>query len=259
LIDTNTVSLAPGLAADSSGALWLPDSSTLLVADLHLGYGFAQRRRGELGPVLDDQASAKLDAVLSRFTPSRIVFLGDLVHAPGPSPLEKEWILDRLRAWAARSELLLVRGNHDRAFELDFAGAVEMCEHGVWRAPGIVAVHGDRAWPEPAPEELLILGHIHPAFGVGDSAGVRQRVPVFLHAPGRMIVLPAFSPFAAGLDVLRRFPADLQPYMEILEAVAATGKRAVPLGSLTRLMEDAANTGRGATAQDFQRLRYHKH
>jgi metallophosphoesterase superfamily enzyme len=142
---------------------------------------------------------------------------------------------------------------------VDFAGTVAMCDRGVWRSRGIVAVHGDQAWPEPAAGELLVLGHIHPALGIVDPAGVRQRVPVFLHAPGQLVVLPAFSPFAAGLDVARRFPSELRPLAGLLQAVAATGRRAVSLGGLARLLEDAAATGRGATAQDFQRLRYQKH
>ena len=53
------MTLLPGLAAHPSGALWIPESRTLLVADLHLGYGWAQRRRGELGPLADFRAAIR--------------------------------------------------------------------------------------------------------------------------------------------------------------------------------------------------------
>lgn len=234
------------LQAHASGALWLEDLRTLIVADLHLGYGFAQRRRGQLGPIVDEQTSDRLDAVLRALRPSSVVFLGDTVHAPDPAPEERAWIRERFDAWRADgAALTVVRGNHDRAIAADFE--IDVVEE--WRAPGIVGVHGDKEWPAPKSDEILVLGHLHPAVGIEDAAGVRRRVPVFLRHPS-LVILPAFSPFAAGLDVWRRMPESLQ-HIEF-EAIAATGTRVAFLGPLSRLVSPA----KGSKARDFRRQRY---
>ncbi len=240
--------LSPGMLAHASGAMWLPADSTLVVADLHLGYGLAQRRRGQLGPLADQQTAEKLNSALDELRPAKLVFLGDTVHAPKPGVSERDWIAARFAEWTSRAELLVVRGNHDRAIDIDFAAEIAVCEE--WRTEGILAVHGDRDWPEPALGETLVIGHLHPAVGVEDAAGVRQRIPVFLSCPGRLLILPAFSPFAAGLDVWRRMPEPLVQYDP--QAIAATGKRVTPIGPLSKLASPAS----GSRASDFQRQRY---
>src|SRR5690349_15863646 len=81
--------LADGRWAHASGALWLPASRTVMVADAHLGYGWAQRRRGELGPVGDGAIGERLLAVVDELEPRTVVFLGDVVHAPRPVTEER--------------------------------------------------------------------------------------------------------------------------------------------------------------------------
>jgi uncharacterized protein len=65
-------------ALDLSGALYLPDEDTLVVADLHLEKGSSFARRGSLLPPYDTRATlAILAAATARYTPRRIVALGD--------------------------------------------------------------------------------------------------------------------------------------------------------------------------------------
>lgn len=239
--------LQPGLHAHPSGALWSPDHRLLFIADLHLGYGFAQRRRGQLGPLLDDQTARKMDAVLNALQPAKVVLLGDTVHAPSPIDVEREWVMTQFARWSQQTEFVFVRGNHDRALTFDFNFPTQP----QWRSCGVVAVHGDQAWPEPEAHEVLLLGHLHPAVGVEDAAGVRQRIRVFLSSP-QLVILPAFSPFAAGVDVWRQKPACLANLE--FDAVAATGTRAVHLGPLSRLVSPA----QGTSPKDYQRLRYRR-
>jgi metallophosphoesterase superfamily enzyme len=147
-----------------------------------------------------------------------------------------------LRGIAARAQLICVKGNHDRQFHRDFSG-LGLALVDEWKADGLKAVHGDRLPKTTAPGELLIIGHLHPAVGLEDAAGVRQRVPAFLIA-GPVVVLPAFSPFAAGLDVWRRLPEEIAALSGDAppEVVAATGARAVALGPLARLTSPASGT-----------------
>jgi metallophosphoesterase superfamily enzyme len=152
------------------------------------------------------------------------VFLGDLVHAPRPAPQEREIVESTLRSLQAR--LVVVLGNHDRGFVRDFPGLpVEICT--LWSESGLVAVHGDRQLPDAA---QVVAGHLHPAIGVVDHAGASRRVPVFLSGGG-ITLLPAFSPLAAGFDVRAGLPVSMGDPV----VVAASGKRAVRLGQLSKL------------------------
>lgn len=221
---SRTVELAAGRFAHASGALWLPEVSVAVMADVHLGYGWAMRRHGQLGPVGDGGVRMKLLQTVAELRPESVVFLGDLVHAPRPAPEERRMVESTLRALDAR--LTVVLGNHDRGFVRDFAGLeVEVCR--VWSGAGLVAVHGDRALPE-APH--VIAGHLHPAISVLDDAGASHRMPVFV-AGRRITLLPAFSPLAAGFDIRAGLPFS----MGEASVVAVSGKRAVELGPLSRL------------------------
>src|SRR5690349_5294754 len=100
--------------------MWIASSRTLVVADIHLGYSWAQRRRGELGPLADERAKQKLNAACDELGPAEIVFLGDVVHAPRSCQPEREWIEKTLISLSERMRLTAVRGNHDRAFAREF-------------------------------------------------------------------------------------------------------------------------------------------
>jgi metallophosphoesterase superfamily enzyme len=228
----------PGQLAHPSGALWLPETRTALVADVHLGYSFAQRRRGELGPLADAIAKEKLLRLADDLAPREFVFLGDLVHAPRPCGPERAWIEDVLTQLGKRSHIVAVRGNHDRAFAREF-GHLPIATVEDWEAPGILALHGDRPACAPIPEgATLIMGHLHPSLSLRDAAGANHRVPLFLVSP-HCLVLPAFSPFARGFDVGAGLPIELEALFrgEPIMAFAATANRVAALGPLRRAIE----------------------
>lgn len=203
---TTHLALRDGVIADCSGALYLEASETLLIADAHLGYAWAQRRRGELGPLTDGGIVDRLRSALDRWNPGRIVFLGDVVHRGRPSAEERHVIESALHEAAGRTRLVAVLGNHDRNFESDFGNLnIECCDH--WEDADILAVHGDRDWPDT--KKWLVLGHLHPAISLEDSAGATRRLPVFMES-ARALVLPAFSPFAAGFNLHKALPREWQ-------------------------------------------------
>ena len=233
------VEIWPGVRAHASGGLWLEDSRTLVLADLHLGYGWAQRRRGELGPLADEETRLKMLRALDELAPRRLLLAGDIVHAPNPGPAEASFIGMVLREMRERAELIGIRGNHDRQFAQDFERlGISLLDE--WREGSITVAHGDRLPKKLAAGERMVVGHLHPAIGLEDAAGVKQRVPAFLVA-GPVVVLPAFSPFAAGLDVWRTMPEEIAQLSRGAspEAIAATGARVVKLGPLDRLVSPA--------------------
>lgn len=191
------VELEPGVWLHGSGALWLEPAAAALIADVHLGYAWAMRRRGQLGPPGGGGVEERLSFLMDDLRPRRLIVLGDLVHAPRPGVEERMEIEAQIQAVRKRTELVLVRGNHDRGFARDFEHlGVPVVEE--WRAAGWQAVHGHGAVERHA-DHRLAVGHFHPAVRVRDAAGARRKWPAFVVYP-KLLALPAFSPFAAGVE-----------------------------------------------------------
>jgi uncharacterized protein len=231
------------MLAHPSGALWLSDARTVLVADLHLGYSWAQRRRGELGPLADFQARDKLLRLCVELEPQHIVFLGDLVHAPRPCNPERAYIEETLALLAERAQITAVRGNHDRAFAREF-GHLALSTTEAWTSGPITAIHGDRLELAPLPQSgTLILGHLHPCLSITEASGAAQKLPVFLVSP-HCLVLPAFSPFARGYDIAAGFPPALELCFQraLIHAYVATPTRVAHLGPLHTAIERLAQS-----------------
>jgi len=180
--------LACGL--DLSGAAWLPDERTLLVADLHFEKGSSFARRGWFLPPYDTRTTmTALAEVIGRLDPCRVIALGDSFHDnDGPSRLgsQERVVLADLRRGR---DWIWIAGNHDRALPADDAGEVldEI------RIGDLVLRH------DPMPgERSEVAGHLHPAAKVVmRGRGVRCRA--FL-TDGRRMVMPAFGAYAGGLN-----------------------------------------------------------
>src|SRR5690349_10582775 len=69
------------LVAAVDGALYWPEESLLVVADLHLEKGSSFAGRGMLLPPYDSATTlARLTRLLARYAPKRLVLLGDSFH-----------------------------------------------------------------------------------------------------------------------------------------------------------------------------------
>jgi putative SbcD/Mre11-related phosphoesterase len=193
---------------------------TAVIADVHLGYEWARGGGGDCLPAHSiAETLAKLTSLLQDSDVNRLVVAGDLVESAAPCRRTASDVR-RLRVWLGERglELIPLAGNHDPAFTRDRRETVEI---GGW-----TIAHGHR----PIGGEKTIHGHFHPVLRAGDVSA-----PCFLIGP-RRIVLPAFSPNAAGATVVSvsYFP---EPDDSDLRCVAALGSDLFdfgPLGELRR-------------------------
>lgn len=185
----NSVRLTP----DPSGALWWPEARTMIVADLHLEKGSAFARRGVLLPPYDSRATLdKLDALVRRYAPRRLIALGDSFHDPDAADRLSADDLGRFKRISEKAQILWIAGNHDPVPPTAMLGGevVEELTEG-----GLVFRH-QAASVRVAGE---VSGHYHPKASV-TVRGRRLTRRCFV-TDGARLVLPAFGAYAGGLDV----------------------------------------------------------
>ncbi|MDJ0784451.1 MAG: ligase-associated DNA damage response endonuclease PdeM [Desulfosarcinaceae bacterium] len=192
------------LALFAQRALLWQEARLLVVADAHLGKAQVLRRQGVPMPTGTTAGDlARLSALIRRWDPQTLLFLGDLLHGPMGSG---ERFAKQIRRWRrrhARTRLMLVSGNHDRAaaaqlqhFELD--GQTQVHIQGPFRfTHQPVAAEDDR---------YGIAGHLHPAVSLRGPGRQRETLACFCFGRRRAL-LPAFGN-TTGRYILRPQPGD---------------------------------------------------
>lgn len=231
--------ISGGLWLDARRALWMEEWRTLVVADLHLGYAWAHRHSGQMLPVTaEDDSVPRLHALIDDYTPGTLVLLGDIVHRAIAVPAIKEQLCCVVSEIEKRTELKLIAGNHDRALgpllrechlDAELHREISIGPH--------LLLHGHAVTPElvarprkTAPADgRLIIGHEHPAITIGDRVLTSVKVPCFALAP-EILILPAFSHWAAGTNIRTHLPAFTQRTGVILqECVAILAGKLLPV------------------------------
>jgi uncharacterized protein len=180
---------------DCAGALYWPEESLLVVADLHLEKGSSFARRGQLLPPYDTaETLGRLARLIARYAPRTLIALGDNFHdADGPARLsgsdrESLSALQRGRQW------VWIAGNHDPEPADGIGGTFAAC---VSLGAMTFRHHPSRNAPEGE-----IAGHLHPvARIVQRGRAVSRRC---FASDGRALVMPAFGAYTGGLNIRDR-------------------------------------------------------
>lgn len=197
------------LVAGANGTLWLPETQTLCVSDLHLGKSnrIARRAGLMLPPFETLDTLTRLSEAITQCAPKTVVCLGDsfddLTAAQDLAP-EAKMLIIQLQAGR---EWIWIEGNHD-------AGPVDI--GGTHLAQTTIAGLTFRHIATDAHAE--ISGHYHPKHRI---AGATR--PSFLYDTVRLI-MPAFGTFTGGLQ------SDAEPLKSMFgpDTIAVlTGKSAI--------------------------------
>jgi len=181
------------LSPDTTGALYWPRRSVLVIADLHFEKGAAFAARGIHLPPYDtpDTLSLIEDAV-ARFAPETVIALGDSFHRADSHIGLNTSVVGRIRRLTARQSWIWISGNHDPAPPSGLGG----------QAAGEICLAPFTFRHEPRAGTCLgeIAGHLHPAAKVA-VRGRTMRRRCFA-ANGARLVMPAMGAYAGGLNVL---------------------------------------------------------
>lgn len=204
---TDGIDLYPG------GAAHLVDENVLVVADMHLGVEASLEEQGLSVPRVQTRKVLEyMESVIGAVRPEKIVVAGDLKHNFDRN-LNQEWqeVTKFVRQLTGRSKLEVIKGNHDNFLNLILR------ERGVPPVKKEIMVGKHQIVHGHAPigrKGLTIMGHIHPSLRLRDTVGASIKSHCFLWEPDkRIIVLPALSILAAGVDVVSGEGADtMSPY-----------------------------------------------
>jgi len=184
-------------------AIFWEREATLLVADPHWGKAAAFRAAGlAVSEATTMDGLVRLERIVRRFSPARIIYLGDYLHAAqgrGAATFAS------LKSWGDANreiEQILVRGNHDRSAGDPPPELRVRCTC----APLVIPPFSLRHHPTAAADEYVLAGHLHPAIRLFGPGRQRERFPCFWFQKG-CGVLPSFGAFTGSADV-RPIPGD---------------------------------------------------
>ncbi len=184
--------VAPGVRLTGDGAAWLPEAGAVVIADVHVGYARAARRRGGWLPEAEppERVAGRALAALDRCGATRLVVAGDLRHSTRDADAAELADVERFLGLAGeRAEVLVVAGNHDRGSPAP--RLVTLGEVDVTHEP-----------PTAPPVRWTVCGHLHPVHTPRDETGAGARFRAALVGE-RVVVLPAFGAWAGGTEARR--------------------------------------------------------
>lgn len=181
-------------------ALLWERTATLIAADVHLGKAASFRAAAiPLPGGTTTETLARLTLAIERTGSERLLLLGDFFHAKSG---RANRTLTAISSWRDRHkelEIVLVRGNHDRAAgDPPVEWGFTCCDEPCFETPFAFRHH-------PAEEAggYVLAGHIHPAVSLSGPGRQREKLPCFFFGE-RLALLPSFGDFTGGASVRPR-------------------------------------------------------
>lgn len=183
-------------------AIWIENTSSMLIADLHFGKAAHFRKAGIPIPEIIHHADLRCIAqLLNAYQPKNFYILGDLFH----SEWNTQWevLLDFLGQFE-ETTFHLVLGNHDILPDHLYQQSAMKVHQDTVQLNNLILSHEPLA--QIPDGKLNICGHIHPGVKLYGKAKQSLRIPCFLIRANQLI-LPAFGEFT-GLALIKPKPKD---------------------------------------------------
>ena len=187
-------------------ALWLEETKTVVIADLHLGLETLLASKGVYFPKFQlEEMKDDLKEIFDKYPAKQLIINGDTKHDFAKSSYKEKKEVKKLLNFLSLQvdKIKLIKGNHDNYLiysSKEFKNASleeKVC------FDDVCFIHGDEEELDMK-EKYVIAGHEHPALVLTDELGVEEKVRCFLYGiyqDKKIIVMPAFSKLAEGSQV----------------------------------------------------------
>ncbi|MBU6452220.1 MAG: ligase-associated DNA damage response endonuclease PdeM [Cyanobacteria bacterium REEB67] len=180
-------------------AMYLVESETLVVADVHVGKGASFRSRRYFAP---DGVTCRDLAILSTALighgARRLMILGDLVHAQDGLTAAETALFDDFRQKHANIDMVLVLGNHDRKAKVPASWQLMQVRGDMHEGPFIFA--HEYVVSADTKSGYVLSGHIHPSVVLHGKGKQSERLPCFW-VRRKYAVLPSFGVFTGSFTI----------------------------------------------------------
>lgn len=180
------------LILNAEGVLYWPQERTLIASDLHFEKATFLARHGAMLPPYDTlDTLLRLEKLIERYAPQRLILLGDSFHDRDAWERIDAPLRARILALSTRvDECIWIEGNHDSGLHSHTLGTLT----GGMELGGIHLRHEASVAHRPS-----IIGHYHPKAHI--FLGKRSaRGKCFIHCESLM-VMPSFGSYTGGLDI----------------------------------------------------------
>lgn len=185
-------------------ALFVKETKSLIIGDMHIGSGEAFEESGLLIPVYSfKDIIERLTKIIKIVNPKEIIIAGDLKHEFGRIS-NQEWreILQLIDFLKGKAHLTIIKGNHDAILEpVVKKRGIKLVDF--YKIDEITLLHGDKIILNALDCKIIIMGHEHPAVIIKDGVK-REKFKCFLKGKWNdkiLIVLPSFNLLSEGNDI----------------------------------------------------------
>jgi putative SbcD/Mre11-related phosphoesterase len=204
------IEILPGIICDDL-FLYLKESKTFILSDVHIGYEESLNSRGVLIPRTNyDDLLVRLNKSFSRIKLigpiHKIIINGDLIHEFGKISKHEKNLVEKLLAFLSSQALVvIIEGNHDAMLKHVIGKDFNIVNRLV--LGDILITHGDKLLKDFELKKIktIIMGHEHPAVGI--SSGLRlEKYKCFLKGKferKNIVVMPSSNLLIEGTDLLR--------------------------------------------------------
>lgn len=202
----------------SYGALFFKEKRKkyLVVGDLHLGLEEALRLSGIAIPkkqILNIKKAISSLAKLYGYDIT-IIFNGDIKHEFGGLTYEEKKDIESLISYILErfEDLIAIKGNHDNfVIQLLKRKGIELIDY--FETKKFHIEHGHKEMDLKNINKHIVISHEHPAITLRDDVGASMKIDCYLiHKDIHdryIVVLPSFSAYSSGLDILRISNSDI--------------------------------------------------
>lgn len=182
------------LTLDAYAAMYWRRKRWLIVSDLHLGKGMHFRKHGVAVPIgLDGEDLRRLERLITRYSPLRVLLLGDLFHSD--YNIGWEYFVQFTSRYRP-GMFMLVQGNHDILHDLHYARCRMEVVDRICNDPFCFTHH-----PTLIADPLVnVHGHIHPAVRLMGKGRQSLKLPAFVLREG-LIMMPSFGQFTGCVAI----------------------------------------------------------